>query len=282
LLIIGANKQLKSVALPDIFMYPIGRAGTLVFFTSLVDGKVVCRTLDLESETGAVVCKDFLPFAVTSQGKHLAAVGRGKDGRLQVYVLGGANPTRPRIFDLPVGVEALPLVHSLSFASDNRLLLINQVEASYVPLHLGKQLTAASKVVLRGAEIDQSRSWIAARNANLQRVALTTTKRDPPTKACRTGLKERKTTRKEQYVLAHMASKHGKNLFFLGPYRWQDGFRLVEFAEDGTEVRSYRLQIPDGGGVKPALSIRPSALCATADDLALMAEDGLARHYQRP
>jgi hypothetical protein len=145
----------------------------------------------------------------------------------------------------------------VSFAGANELLLIDTAGMQVLPLNLNtgeNTLTPGAAFTLRGPEIDDS-------------VARSSRTAGP-------GFRPR-------LVLAHLPGRNGNQLFFLSPYKIEEGLRLVEFNSSGKQIRSFRVRAENDAAVQ---ALRPTAQLVSASNhtFELAGQDGVIRAYEIP
>lgn len=142
---------------------------------------------------------------------------------------------------------------TLSFVCPERLLILG-TDFRVTEVTVGPPLTLGPTVTLSGPEVAASR----VRNSQLGGIV-----------------------GQSQFFSGYIPGRNGHHLFFLSPYRFKEGARLVQFDSQGTQVASYRLLAEEAG--KPAqLLVDFGRIAADEDKIWLVAANGSQFSFRRP
>lgn len=248
----GSDGFRKEHTVAGMLPAPLGLfASRLAYVTASREGSL-CNSLDLETGRTEVLATDVTPILLSSGGDRLAVIGR-MSGTQMVMTLFGKDGGAKSTFPLESIEQQVLLRSLLSVVGQNTMLLIDKMDASYVPLHIGTQLTMGARVTLKGEEIDRSRKW-PGQVQRLNRIV----------------------------VLAHLRKAIGTDAFILGPYKRSEGYRLVEFNAQGQQVTARQLQIA-GVGIDERVPVSFSDRMVSVvgmDRIAVMAVNGTKRTYR--
>lgn len=149
-----------------------------------------------------------------------------------------------------------PGAATISFAAPDRLLFIETADLRITPIKVEATLSMGEPVQLSGAEADDS-----VQRASRNRI---------------TG------TLRHQLILAHLPGANGGELFFLGPFKAAEGFRLAEFDASGRQIRSFRVHTENGADLRKVFGgpLLPVWLSTTSFEL--LGQDGVIRTYRIP
>ncbi len=245
---------LRGITMDHVMPGAFGSLGTTVFYVVVKERHPECQALDLETGQVTGLYSEFRPFSAAALGGQLAVLGQNTRGETQIRMLSGKGFANKRVYALGREISAQPIQNTLVSSPDGAVLLLDNLEASYVRLELGAGVKAGRRVYLRGSEVEQSKQ----------------------AKPSRPG-------RKPRIILAHAAATSGRNLFYLSPYAWDTGYRLAEFDSDGRQTRAYRLEL--SGGTRytgQVFGFSPETVAADRDRLVVMSSDGCKRYYRRP
>ena len=222
----------------------------LVFLRNGLAGREVW-TLNIDTGKELQLNLGMTPILAAGSEDTLVVVGPGGFGRMVLSTLGPS--LKPETSELPMFTQAQLLRSFLAFGTSDRVLLVDQVEASYYPIKVGTAIEVGARVLLAGSEVDLSR-----------RVA------KPMGQF------------KEHLLLAHLKARNGNDLFFLGPYKTTEGYRLVEFDAEGRQQNAYRLQpeAPTAAGLNTSWA--PGTVGVTQETINVVSVDGTKRSYRRP
>jgi len=212
------------------------------------------RLMDIASGQVVTIFDDFRPLEATFGPDELVTVGFSTAGVPELRVAYGPAFGTKRSYPLPPGLLQGPLRHILSAGSYRSVVMLNMVEASFIVLdYSGGSLRVGNVRSLGGREISKSKDW--------------------PGGSGRPGTRR-------ILVLAQASLANGGIIALLSPYRREDGgFRVAEYSATGSEVRSWRLKIPEAG---TKIDLRPSTVAWTADQIVISTSSGLKRSYRRP
>jgi hypothetical protein len=256
-LVLGPGEAgVQTTALPSYRGQTVAAADRWVFMHDMENGAPIGRLLD--TNIGKWSAFPSIPGVTSAaiHGNRLALLGTegpgtARSSRITVYdcqsltLLGSAQ------------LAAIPGFAFLSFTGPDTVLLIETatfqlraftVSATGLNLHPTVQLT--------GSEVEDSYRRQQRR-----------TNPSPFTAP--------------MYISAYMPGDNGNHLLFLSPYKWAEGFRLVEFDSSGRQVNSYRVQAENETALK-RMSAAPFLVSASKDFFSILGWDGIVRRYRRP
>jgi hypothetical protein len=271
----------------------------LVVFVGAREGEAarkqvtLSRRADLERAMRAPWLLTFRPAAAAGQSMAMALhhLDTGESRVIQAVDAAGGLPAAAlsaqraavldatargnvlRIYRLPdawleseLTVSSGPAEVFLSFAAEDRLLLVGYEDYRVTPVWLGTQPGAIREeptYELRGAEVEAARRRTQSSFGG--------------------GTKQRGRVR--MLTLAHLTSRAGRDLFVFAPFRAEDGVKLVEFDGEGEQAGVHRLQLPVRSFAGPWLLRGGPSLPlvdAVEDEILLAGQDGRVWRFARP